>query len=344
MYSGICLGNHPAVLLLLQDLFALRGTRRLTTNTRRWWLSANRTAPRDEWERKVGKYYNEPSCISAGTQLVTTLNERCRKVATQLVETSLMDVSHYGREEKVLVRKSKPGNWTCRPPSGSLSCLYLRLPVPLRQGGQGSLVAFPGRHTRDGANHRFITAPQSDSQDLSLQSLILLPQHAGARMLNFSLQHRRGLPARLGFFFFFFKEPDLWMKPAVRRKHHWSDCRSARRVRGMWWAAAPVHREHSEAVTNEAFRGEKLGVVDLQMSRSCNFGCVFTYNYQPPLAIWQVAAAPCGEEWEVWCGTKSHPHPTGLWFVCRPMFLSRWWAHCAFYQVHCVMSVSVLCL
>lgn len=35
MYSGICLGNHPAVLLLLQDLFALRGTRRLTTNTRR---------------------------------------------------------------------------------------------------------------------------------------------------------------------------------------------------------------------------------------------------------------------------------------------------------------------
>ena len=45
-------------------------------------------------ESEMGKYYNEPSCIPAGTQLVSTLNERQRKVATQLVETPLIDVSH----------------------------------------------------------------------------------------------------------------------------------------------------------------------------------------------------------------------------------------------------------
>lgn len=187
---------------VLQDLFTLRGTRRLSgTHSQQTpdadVLSANHITPRDEREQKVGKYYNEPSCISAGTQLVTTLNERYRKVATQLVETSLIDVSHYGREKKVLVRKSKPA-----APSGSLSCLYLRLSVPLCRAGQGSLVAFPGRHSRDGANHRFITAPQSDSQDLSLRSPSLLSQHAAARMLNCSLQHRRGLLQVCGFFFF----------------------------------------------------------------------------------------------------------------------------------------------
>lgn len=103
MYSGIFSWKPPS--FVLQDLFTLRGTRRLSgTHSQQTpdadVLSANHITPRDEREQKVGKYYNEPSCISAGTQLVTTLNERYRKVATQLVETSLMDVSHYGREKR----------------------------------------------------------------------------------------------------------------------------------------------------------------------------------------------------------------------------------------------------
>lgn len=112
---------------VLQDLFTLRGTRRLSgTHSQQTpdadVLSANHITPRDEWEQKVGKYYNEPSCISAGTQLVTTLNERYRKVATQLVETSLMDVSHYGRE-----KGPREEIQTCRP----LRLALLSLPPPL---------------------------------------------------------------------------------------------------------------------------------------------------------------------------------------------------------------------
>lgn len=49
-------------------------------------------------DSKTGKYYNDPSCIPAGTQLASTLNMRQGKVATQVVETSLIDDSHYKRK------------------------------------------------------------------------------------------------------------------------------------------------------------------------------------------------------------------------------------------------------
>lgn len=81
-------------------------------------------------ESKIGKYYNEPSCIPAGTQLVSTLNERYRKVATQLVETSLIDVSHYGRKGP---QKNIQTSKFYLLPFGRLSFLFLVLSLPLCQ-------------------------------------------------------------------------------------------------------------------------------------------------------------------------------------------------------------------
>lgn len=227
MYSGICLGNHPASCSrTFSRCEAPGGSVERTHNKHPTLMCSLQTTlhPVMNGSKKwVNIIMNHHAFLQAPSWW------RLLMSATEKWPHSLLKhrwwMFHITGGKKVLVRKSEPA-----APSGSLSCLYLRLSVPLCRAGQGSLVAFPGRHSRDGANHRFITAPQSDSQDLSLRSPSLLSQHAAARMLNCSLQHRRGLLQVCAFFFL--KEPDLWMKPAVCRKHHSSDCRSARRVRG----------------------------------------------------------------------------------------------------------------
>lgn len=282
MYSGICLGNHPASCSrTFSRCEAPGGSVERTHNKHPTLMCSLQTTlhPVMNGSKKwVNIIMNHHAFLQAPSWW------RLLMSATEKWPHSLLKhrwwMFHITGGKKVLVRKSKPA-----APSGSLSCLYLRLSVPLCRAGQGSLVAFPGRHSRDGANHRFITAPQSDSQDLSLRSPSLLSQHAAARMLNCSLQHRRGLLQVCGFFFFLKSQIYEWSLPCVGSITR-ATAGPPEGSEGMWWAAAGVHRKHSEAVTNEAFSGEKLGVVDLQMSRSCNSGRVFTYNYPPPLAIW----------------------------------------------------------
>lgn len=234
-------------------------------------------------ESKTGKYYNEPSCIPAGTQLVLTLNERYRKVATQLVETSLIDVSHYrqkGPQKNIQTSESNLLSFGCP------SFLFLVLSLPLCQAGQCVLVAFPGQHTREGANHRPITATHSQLLHLcltpqictvvSLQSLYVTAWCCSDAECFILVEARAS--SHLCFLKSWIYEWSLVCVGCITRAIAGLP-KGSQETGGRWLVveASPIHRKHSEAVTNEAFRGEDSNaVVNLQMSCDCNLCCHFT--------------------------------------------------------------------